>query len=124
MLTDTQLTTEQIEDVMVVRISDAAELNAGPEDRPGQPLYDLVDEAHCGKIILELSEVRVLSSMALNVLLKLREKTERIGGQIVLCGVRASLQKLLAFTRLDELFEQFAVADEALVSLGVGDEQF
>ncbi len=124
MLTDTQITTEQIEDVTVVRISDAAELTAGPEDCPGQPLFELIDEAGCGKIVLELSEVRVLSSMALNVLLKLREKTERIGGRIVLCGVRGSLQKLLAFTRLDELFEQFAVADDALVSLGVGNEQF
>ena len=123
MLTDTQILTEQVEDVTVVRISDAAELTTGPVDRPGQPLYELVDEAGCRKIVLELSAVRVLSSMALTVLLKLREKAERIGGRIVLCGVRGSLQKLLAFTRIDEIFEQFAVADEALLSLGVGDEQ-
>jgi anti-sigma B factor antagonist len=73
--------------------------------RIGQRLYGLVDREGRSRLLLDLSEVRYLSSIMLGKLLILKRKAEGAGGRVRLCGLTPSQQTLFEVSRLDLLFE-------------------
>jgi anti-sigma B factor antagonist len=74
-------------------------------------LYDLSGNA---KLLLDLGNVRFLSSNALAILVSLRKKVEAAGGRLRLCGLDPDLVDLFRITNLDRLFEVFGSRQEAL----------
>lgn len=108
-----------IRDVTVVTFSDATILDAVQVDKIGNQLYALVDEQNRKKLILDFTDVRLLSSSALGVLITLRKKADAIKGKVVLCGVRPELKKPFTITRLDKMFKFADDEEKALAVFGV-----
>jgi anti-sigma B factor antagonist len=78
------------------------------------PLYGLVgDEGHRW-LLLDLSNVRFLSSHALGILVSLKKKVDAAGGRLRLCCLEPDLLELLRITSLDRIFETSESREEAL----------
>ena len=108
-----------IRDVTIVNFNDASILDTAQVEQIGEELYDLVDQRDRRKIVLDFSNVRLLSSSALGVLVTLRKKADQIKGQIVLCGMREEIRKVFKITRLDRMFTFCDGEGEALATFGV-----
>jgi anti-sigma B factor antagonist len=102
------LNIEDVDGVTAVGFHDASILDAATAQRIGQQLYDLVESKDRRRVVLDLADVRFLSSRALGVLLTLRRKADAAGASVVLAGVRPDLTKIFKITKLDEMFEFFA----------------
>jgi len=80
-----------------------------PEDK--DHLYDLEGS---GRLLLDLGNVRFLSSNALGILVNFKKKLDAVGGNLRLCCLAPDLLELLLITKLDRLFEVFDSQQEAL----------
>ena len=113
-MTDTGLVVSQVLGVTIVNFHKSAILDAETVDRIARELYVLVDEQARRKIILDLCQVRFLSSTILGVLVALQKKSRAIKGKVVICGLRPDLSKVFEITKLDKLFEFADGEDEAM----------
>ena len=108
-----------IRDVTVVNFNDSSILDGAQVEQIGEQLYELVDHKDRKKLILDFSNVQLLSSSALGVLITLRTKAEQIKGRVVLCGLRKDLRKVFKITRLDKLFTFCDDEEKALATFGI-----
>jgi anti-sigma B factor antagonist len=79
-------------------------------DQPGirdldQELSRLVEQEKCGKIVLDFSQVAIISSAALGKLIVLDKKVKAHGGKLILCHMRPEIYQVFAITRLNKLFD-------------------
>jgi len=105
--------------VTVVTVDSSVILDAAQIQKMSEELYQLVDDQARGRIILDFSKVRMLSSQAIGMLLSLRKKSESIKGEAVLCGIRADLHKVFKITQIDKLFKFFDTDKAALAHFDV-----
>ena len=110
---------QAVGDVTVVDLRSASILDGMAIEEVGKSLFELVDEQARRKIVLDFSQVRLLSSMMLGVLVRLQKRAEGIKGRIVLCGLRPDLMKVFKITRLNKLFEFYKDENAALNSFDV-----
>lgn len=108
-----------IRDVTVVTFSDTTILDTLQVEQIGEQLYELVDQKACKKLVLDFSNVKLLSSSAIGVLITLKKKLDQIRGQVVLCGLRKDLMRVFKITRLDKMFKFHADEEQALAEFGV-----
>ncbi len=108
-----------IRDVTIVNFNDASILDAVQVEQIGEQLYELVDRKGRKKLVLDFSNVKLLSSSALGVLITLRKKADQIRGQVVLCGVRKDLRKVFKITRLNKMFTFCDDEEKALATFGI-----
>jgi len=97
--------------VTVVSFRERSILDGPAVEAIGKDLFALVDEQAQRKIILDFAEVRHLTSSMLGVLVTLHQKSQKIKGRVILCGLQPKLMEIFKVTRLDSLL-QFA-QDEA-----------
>jgi stage II sporulation protein AA (anti-sigma F factor antagonist) len=76
-------------------------------------LFELMDGKTDQKIIVDFSEVEMLSSAMLSVLLSTRRRLVTSSGRLAICGVNETLRKLFRVTNLHELIESFDDVDSA-----------
>ena len=69
--------------------------------------------------VIEMTEVEVVDSKALEALLKLQESCGERLGQVRLVGVSANVDQILKITRLGTQFERVGSVDEAIKSLRI-----
>jgi anti-sigma B factor antagonist len=62
-------------------------------------------EAGARSIVVDLSNVRYVDSSGLSSLVNVATTVETSGGHVILCGLDASVRKVLEMTRLTEYFE-------------------
>ncbi len=80
-------------------------------------------EKDISSLVLEMSRVSYLDSSGLGMLLNLKERMEKRGGELILVGLSEYAKKLLSLTHLDKAFKQFEAMDDLLMSSGpVSDE--
>jgi anti-sigma B factor antagonist len=113
------LSMEDYAGVMVVTFNDSSILDAAAIEQLGRDLYQLTDEQHRQKLVLNFANVKFLSSQALGVLLTLHKKAREIKGDVVLCGLKPELKKVFTITSLDKIFRFFPDDVGALASFGV-----
>lgn len=65
-------------------------------------------------IILDLSQVNYMDSMALGVLISLQRSCRMNGGTLVLCGLESNLRRIFKMTMLDSVFSIRETVEEAL----------
>ncbi len=65
----------------------------------------VVDVADCRTLVMDCSNVKVLSSEMLSKLILLRRRLKEKDGNLILCGIRAELREVLSWTKLDQFFE-------------------
>ena len=65
-------------------------------------------------VIVDLSAADSVSTVVLGSLLKLRRGVVALGGEVRLAGVQPLVRRVLNICRLDQLFNVFSSAEEAL----------
>lgn len=67
--------------------------------------FDQIAEPALARVIVNLREVRSMSSSLLGVLLKFSRRVRAAGGRLKLCCIAPDLQIAFRITRFDRLFE-------------------
>jgi len=65
-------------------------------------------------LLVDLQEVKRLSSAALGKFMRLWSRARELGGRLRLCSVRTDVRDAFRITRFDEKLEIYPDADEAL----------
>ena len=114
-----RIVVQTIKHATVVTVEDSSLVDSQQIQLLGQDLNELVERQARHKLALDLEKVTQLSSSALSILLALREKVDKAGGTLVLCGVRKEIRKLFKVTSLHKLFTFADDEEAALAKLGV-----
>lgn len=59
----------------------------------------------CSRIILDLSQLQILSSIFLGLLVALNRRVTEAEGKMKICGVQPDVREVFRMTKLEELFE-------------------
>jgi anti-anti-sigma factor len=78
-----------------------------------EALADLLSDRHPA-VVLDLSELTFINSLALGVLVEFRRDVQAYGGQLRLAGASAQIAEVFRKTRLVELFPMFDTAEHAV----------
>ncbi len=90
-------------------------------DESGPKLIGLVSDAlnenatHC---VVDLSEVRYISSSGIGVLITILTKMRNAGGEVLLASPSDHVKKLLIITKLNNIFNVFDSLDLAIEHIG------
>jgi anti-anti-sigma factor len=85
------------------------------ENTDGDPLFfELENFPDAQKVLIDCSQIKHLNSTGINVLLKLFTQSRNRGGELVLCSLPKSIEKLLIITKLNSIFSIFPDVDAAL----------
>ena len=69
-------------------------------------------------VVLELSEVTLLSAAGLTVLLELQDRLRAVGARVVLAAASRPARRVLRVTGLDEQFVMAATVEDAIEGVG------
>jgi anti-sigma B factor antagonist len=70
----------------------------------GKELLSLGSEHEHPQLVLDFSQVRFLSSAAINKLIVMEKRLRARGGRLRLCSMKPAVRDLFGFTHLDSLF--------------------
>ena len=73
--------------------------------------------ADCQTLVMDCSNVTVLSSEMLSSLILLQQRLKQKEGKLVLSGLRAEVREVLSWTKLDRFFEIEEDAEREIVAL-------
>jgi anti-sigma B factor antagonist len=93
--------TEQIDDVLVIELPARLDANAIIDIEPA--LNDQIT-AHKGKILVDLSGVSFVASLALRMLLTSQKTVQPLGGDLRLAGLQPQIAEIFRKSRFDTLF--------------------
>jgi anti-sigma B factor antagonist len=100
-----RLDIEEVNGVTIARFTDKKILDESNIQIIGNQLFNLVDEDHRQKIVLDFTNVEYLSSAALGKLITMDKKVKAAGGKLRLCSIRSDIKEVFKITRLDKLFQ-------------------
>ncbi len=109
-----RLDIEEVNGVTIARFTDKKILDESNIQIIGNQLFNLVDEDHRQKIILDFTNVEYLSSAALGKLITMDKKVKAAGGKLRLCSIRSDIKEVFKITRLDKLFQILDNRDKAV----------
>jgi anti-sigma B factor antagonist len=92
-------------DVTVVRFVDRKILDELNIQELGQELFQLVEEDHKTRLLLNFQQVEFLSSAALGKLITLDKKVKAHGGKMKFSNIRPEIYEVFAITKLNKLFD-------------------
>lgn len=77
---------------------------------------ELVDGARAGEqpLVVDLSEVRILPSMGIGVLLEIHKKLAEAGRQMIIAGAQNPVRDVFRLTRVDQVLELSDSLEEAV----------
>lgn len=104
------------DEVSVVRFVDRKILDEASIQELGHELFQLVEEEHRDKLLLNFTKVEFLSSAALGKLITLDKKIKAHGGKLKFCNIRPEIYEVFVITKLTKLFDIKADEAEALAS--------
>lgn len=105
-----------VEGISVVRFVDRKILDTANIQELGKELFELVEGDDCQRLLLNFSDVKFLSSAALNKLILLERSVEKQGGQLKLCCLRPEIQEVFEITRLNQMFDVYEEEADALAA--------
>jgi len=107
---------EDYGDVTVVRLKTPRILDDDVLRTVFDPIYSLVKDVGRKKLVLNLSAVGYLPSMAVGKLVMLNRKLMAENGRLALCHLSPVTEEILDGTRLKPLFNCYAAEAEAVQS--------
>jgi anti-anti-sigma factor len=107
---------EDFGDVTVVRLKTPRTLDDDVIRTVFDPIYSLVASVGRRRLVLNLSAVGYLPSMALGKLVMLNRKIQAEQGRLALCHLSPVTEEILEGTRLKSLFSCYGTEDEAVQS--------
>jgi anti-sigma B factor antagonist len=106
--------------VTVVEFTDAKVIDQRNINQIGAELMHMVDQAGVRKMLIDLDNVRYLSSAVLGKLISLHKTLRSNGGQLKLCSIAPPIYEVFEITRLDKVFEIYRDESEALQAFRPG----
>ena len=99
------ITTSLIDDVTVVSFNDHKVMDPARIQVLGEELLSLVNPENPPRILINLNNVRFLSSAAINKLIVIDKRLKSVGGSLKICAVSSEVSEVFAITHLDSVFE-------------------
>jgi anti-sigma B factor antagonist len=93
--------TEQIENVWVITMPER--LDAAHISQIETTFAESV-RSHTGNILVDMSKVQFIASLALRLLLTNLKETQKEGGDLRLCGLQPQIAEVFRKSRFDSLF--------------------
>ena len=88
------------------------------DDRNADRLSERLEQAAAGipqaRVVLNLERIEYLSSAALGVFIAFRQKLDREGGKLRLCGLQPKIAQVFRLTKLDRAFDIRPALESAL----------
>jgi anti-sigma B factor antagonist len=106
--------------VTVVRFVDEKIMDSRRIQQVDDELNAIIDSAKPGGLLLNMENVRFLSSDALNKLIILDKRMKAAGGAVRLANLRPEIRDLFSITNLDRLFSIYNNTPDALKSFTPG----
>lgn len=75
-------------------------------------------DAGNANILFDLSDLRIMNSTGLNILVHSLTLARKSGGEVLICGVSGKIKQLFIITKLNTIFQVFDTEDEALAAFG------
>jgi anti-sigma B factor antagonist len=104
-------TTRDVNGIAIIKVDGKITIGAGD-----QQLRDVIANANCQKILLDLSGVTTIDSSGIGELVGSYTTVTNKGGKLKLLHLPAKLNELLHVTQLITVFEVYENEQEALVS--------
>jgi anti-sigma B factor antagonist len=108
-----------VQDVMVVRLLDAALDQLSLILAVNSELSQLIASTGVRNVLLDLEPVSMVSSVMLGKLISLQSRLKSNGARLVLCSLHPQVQEICAITNLNQLFDIQADRSLGLAALGV-----
>ena len=86
----------------------------------GHELFALVEQFGCRRLVVNLSEVRMVTSAGLGKMITLHRKMHRHQGNVVFCHLQAAVEEVLHTSRLITYLQVAPDVESALAALGGG----
>jgi len=105
--------TEQVDDVLIIELParlDAAGVQAVEQD------LATVAQNHGGKVLVDMTEVNFVASLALRMLLSTLRTVQPLGGDLRLCGLQPQIAEIFRKSRFDTLFKIYPNRETALAA--------
>jgi anti-anti-sigma factor len=96
---------ETINDVAIVTFRPLKLGDHGEIQKAREEVVEFIQTQQPVKMIVDLGQVRVISSEAINVLMRMRDELAAREGQLRLCNLPRSVMEVLRITDLTRLFE-------------------
>jgi len=111
-----RLFVEETERATVVTFSDTEILDSLVVREIQDELLSLVEELERHLLVLDFSDVKMLSSSMLGVLIRVHHRIVAARGRMVLCCIADQILEAFRITHLDRVFEIFGNREVALRS--------
>jgi len=92
------------EGVTVVSFDSPTALDAYHVPETARHLYALVEKHGKRLLVLDFSQVRMISSQSLGVLLNLQHKLQPLHGRLAIAGLEPKLSRVFKITKLESMF--------------------
>lgn len=103
--------------VLLVRLS--GELDHHTADELRTKITDILDNGHINHIVLNLQDLNFMDSSGLGVILGRYKQIKNIGGEMVVCSISPSVQRLFEMSGLFKIIRLEQTEQNALATLGV-----
>ncbi|KPK76987.1 MAG: hypothetical protein AMJ79_04770 [Phycisphaerae bacterium SM23_30] len=117
MADEPKLTITQQTGVAIVGFAEPNLLDAYHVNETTKDLYRLIEQEGYRLIVLDISTLKMLSSQALGVFLNMRQKLDKLNGQMAISGIDPDLSRVFKITRLQNVFDFFDNTAAAVESL-------
>jgi anti-sigma B factor antagonist len=118
-LMSTRITVSIMGDLANVRFNDKKIVDGANIEEMGNELTELVTVQKYKHILLNFEGVDLMSSEALNKLIKLDKKVKAVGGVLRLCSLKPDIREVFTITKLDRLFDIRDTERAALKAFGL-----
>ena len=106
--------THKREDVSVVTLM-KSEISMPEVQEVKEDLLNLIDEGS-EKLVIDFSQVRLISSALLAVLVSCLKKINQAGGRICLCSINPQIMEIFQLTNLNKAFKIYPSESKAMTS--------
>ncbi|UCD75026.1 MAG: STAS domain-containing protein [Phycisphaerales bacterium] len=101
----------------MITLAPSEMLDAHYIEKLGDEIYHHVKTIEAPRLVIDLENVRHMSSAALGMLIALKKVTDRQGGRICLANVRDDLVQVFKLTKLHKVLKIHGSIDKAVKSL-------
>ena len=108
---------KQSDDVVIVGVAVDLLTEESNLEQFGHELFALVEQFGCRRMVVNLSEVRMVTSAGLGKMITLHRKMHRHQGCVVFCNLQAAVEEVLRTSRLITYLQVASDVEAALAAL-------
>ncbi len=106
--------------VTVVQFTETKVIDQRNINQIGAELTDMVQKGGVTKMLINMNNVRYLSSAVLGKLISLHKALVERKGKLKLCGVAPVIYEVFEITRLNRVFDMHKTEEEAIEAFRLG----